>query len=703
MRVSRWLHFFFGFVFCLALISCGGGGGSTRSNNNTTTTTNPMPAIQSVSPSVVSIGSPDTTLTISGSNFVQGSTVMWNGTALTTTFVSSTQLTASIPASALSGNPGSVPVTVTNPTPGGGTSSSMAVALQYPLPSITSLSPNGVVLGSNGFTLTVNGTSFVSGALVYWNSVSRVTTFVNSTQLTATILASDLAVSAGTTASVTVQNPTPSPGYSNVAQFNVENPAPVISFITPNFGFAGLGTQVNITGTGFQQGAVAQAAGITFNTVYNSATSLTAFVSTSAPVGSLAVSVSNPAPSVGPSNSLAFNNNAVGKPTTLTLVNVDNNGQIWTTSPGFMSDNARYFAFQNFLRDTCLEGLAQCMPSTITYTASLSGQNYQIPGAPTPDGRYVPSTLQSGINTKVGDLELADTCIGTTSGCTPGNQVLVPVNRQPNTDTVLGTITPGGRYVSYSTFPAGNLNNIDASAYVFDTCIGAAPNCTPASIPQESSTSGTIQSAIDPSSGHLYAVYTQPGLTNQGPSGDDIYSKVVLRDTCLGAAPGCSPSDVILSDPNSDCSLPTITSNAQWVTYSCTNGSFVQNTCAGASGSCTPTATQVSGATGLSDDGRYVIYTDSSPTIGGHVAGTIPATAMVYDTCNGAASGCTPQAVPVCINSQGALANQACYVDQISADGKYILFNSSATNLSSLLTSTINANNGWYIAPNPLQ
>jgi len=92
-----------------------------------------MPSIQSVSPNAISIGSPDTTLTVSGSNFVQGSTVMWNGTALTTTFVSGTQLTATVPASALSGSAANVSVNVTNP--GVGASSSIAVALQSPPPS----------------------------------------------------------------------------------------------------------------------------------------------------------------------------------------------------------------------------------------------------------------------------------------------------------------------------------------------------------------------------------------------------------------------------------------------------------------------------------------------------------------------------------------------------------------------------------------
>ncbi len=59
--------------------------------------------------------------------------------------------------------------------------------------------------GSPAFTLTVNGTNFVSGSTVRWNGANRTTTFVNSSQLTAAIPASDIVTSG--TASITVQNP----------------------------------------------------------------------------------------------------------------------------------------------------------------------------------------------------------------------------------------------------------------------------------------------------------------------------------------------------------------------------------------------------------------------------------------------------------------------------------------------------------------
>jgi hypothetical protein len=75
--------------------------------------------------------------------------------------------------------------------------------------------------GASGFTLTVNGTGFVPGSVVNWNGSARPTGFASSTQLTATIQASDIA-GAGT-ASVSVTSPLPGGGTSNPAFFDITN------------------------------------------------------------------------------------------------------------------------------------------------------------------------------------------------------------------------------------------------------------------------------------------------------------------------------------------------------------------------------------------------------------------------------------------------------------------------------------------------
>jgi hypothetical protein len=91
--------------------------------------------------------------------------------------------------------------------------------------------------GGAGFKLTVNGTGFVSGSVVNWNGSPRATTFVSGSQLTATVLASDVAKAS--TASVTVVNPSPRGGTSNSVFFSVIDPASVIGLSGSDFGAGG--------------------------------------------------------------------------------------------------------------------------------------------------------------------------------------------------------------------------------------------------------------------------------------------------------------------------------------------------------------------------------------------------------------------------------------------------------------------------------
>jgi hypothetical protein len=99
-------------------------------------------------------------------------------------------------------NTGDVVSSLTSTTASGRRVNARAALVQ---PVITSLAPASATRGGADFILTVNGVNFENGAIVRWNGADRVTTFVSNTQLTAAILAADIA-SAGT-ASVTVFNP----------------------------------------------------------------------------------------------------------------------------------------------------------------------------------------------------------------------------------------------------------------------------------------------------------------------------------------------------------------------------------------------------------------------------------------------------------------------------------------------------------------
>jgi len=95
-----------------------------------------------------------------------------------------------------------------------------AITLNNPSPVITSLSPTTVTAGGPAFTLVVTGTNFVGDSTVYWNGSARATTFINSGQLVAAILTNDIATSGWI--SVTVVNPAPGGGISNILFFTVE-------------------------------------------------------------------------------------------------------------------------------------------------------------------------------------------------------------------------------------------------------------------------------------------------------------------------------------------------------------------------------------------------------------------------------------------------------------------------------------------------
>ncbi len=112
------------------------------------------------------------------------------------------------------------------------------VTAQNPVPSTNQpLVPDAIAPGGTGFTLTVNGTGFVPASVVNWNGSPRATSYVSGSQLTATILASDIATSS--TASVTVSSPSPGGGVSGPLFFPIRTPESSVSFNRSDFSSAG--------------------------------------------------------------------------------------------------------------------------------------------------------------------------------------------------------------------------------------------------------------------------------------------------------------------------------------------------------------------------------------------------------------------------------------------------------------------------------
>ncbi len=113
-----------------------------------------------ISPTSTTSGSAGFTLTLNGVGFTTGSTASFNGAAVATTFVSATQLTAAVPASAIA-SPAVAVVTVS------GSTSMLNFSIEGPVPTLTSISPTTAKTGAN-VTLTVTGSNFNPNTEVIW-------------------------------------------------------------------------------------------------------------------------------------------------------------------------------------------------------------------------------------------------------------------------------------------------------------------------------------------------------------------------------------------------------------------------------------------------------------------------------------------------------------------------------------------------------
>ena len=286
------------------------------------------PKITSLTPATALAGGNAFTLTVAGTGFVSGSTVMWGTTALTTTYGSATSLTAAVTTAQLASS-GTAAITVKNTSTASSVASTFTIAA-----TITSLTPSTAVAGDAAVTtLTVAGTGFVSGSMVMWGATALTTTFGSATSLTAAITATQLA-SAGT-ANITVKTGTAS---SAASAFTIT--APTITTLSPNAGVAGdAAFTLTVTGTGFLSGSKVVWASSELTTTYGSATSLTAAVTTTqlASVGTAKVSVKNTATASSAGSTFTIN---APKITTLAPATATAGGAAFTitvTGTGFLS------------------------------------------------------------------------------------------------------------------------------------------------------------------------------------------------------------------------------------------------------------------------------------------------------------------------------------------------------------------------------
>jgi hypothetical protein len=191
------------------------GGGASTALNLTLIGPASTPVISQVSPATFTAGSGITVISATGSNFTALTALQWNGTNLATALYSSPYsgyyLVASVPANLLT-SPGTASITAYSATASPTTSNALTVTISNPpAPTLTGISPNGGPINT-ATAVTLTGTGFTASSSVALNGQTIPSTYVSTTQLTATFPASSLPPG---NVNVTVTTPAPGGGTSS--------------------------------------------------------------------------------------------------------------------------------------------------------------------------------------------------------------------------------------------------------------------------------------------------------------------------------------------------------------------------------------------------------------------------------------------------------------------------------------------------------
>ncbi len=162
-------------------------------------------------------------------------------------------------------------------------------------------------------------------------------------------------------------------------------------------------------------------------------------------------------------------------------------------------------------------------------------------------------------------------------------------------------------------------------------------------------------------------------------------SSVVAASAASRNAPAVARYEVAVAD-SADGSIDTGTGIARV---------FLHDSCSGATASCLPRMIPISvgfsgadpngpsSSASVTSDGRFVVFASEANNL---VRGDSNGWSDIFlrDTCIGADSSCMPTTTRVSVGSDGAQANGPSYSPAISVDGRFIAFNSAATNLMKL-------------------
>ena len=180
-----------------------------------------LPDVTGLSPAQATVGDANFGITVIGSGFVMGSTVLWNGESRPTGFVSENVLVATVNFADVA-VAGLTFVTVSNPGAQGGLAAMARVfTVLNPTPAVAALEPTEVWTGGPTLVPVVTGQGFVPGSVVLVGGNEVGTTYVSSQRLQAVVPA-DALLRAGAL-NVRVFTPASGGGLSGAAYLRVRD------------------------------------------------------------------------------------------------------------------------------------------------------------------------------------------------------------------------------------------------------------------------------------------------------------------------------------------------------------------------------------------------------------------------------------------------------------------------------------------------
>lgn len=699
----------------------------------------PTPSVTTISPTSVPAASTVFTLVVNGSGFAPSSVIELNGAPQITIFDKfgnnelSTVINPINSQESQFDTPGTIQVGVFTPQPGGGTSNTVPLTVTptaSPVPLITSITPNSVLAGGNGPTITITGSNFVLSSIVTVNGNNRLMQgnargdYVSGTEVEAPLDSTDLAT-AGPLQIAVVNPPAvglnpPGGGTSNILVLNVVNPSPVVTAVSPSVLVAGITTgSLGVQGSGFDSASEVLINGSGRPTTFSGSQLVAALASGDlAAAGTYTVQVVNPAPGGGVSGTLPFSvipsSAGLGLPELVDVATDGaqaNDGAAGPVNSGpAMDPSGRFVIFVS------------------SSTNLLETTTINPPPNPLTNGEP--------------NIFLRDTCFGVATGCVPrtilvnvgpGGSIVNGINSQPvlaNGPSSQPVVDLNGTEVAFTSLATDlvsgiNFDGTTSQVFVANPCagVGSTTACTQSttliSVATDGMTPGnsaSSQSSISAEGRFIAFVST---ATNLVAGATTSAQEVFLRDTCLGVAvTACIPTTYLVSTP--DGTTPADGTSSQPVVVSSTKtGQFVVFTstatnlgggsggaqevyrtgfCFGIKKGCTAsTAALIStpdgttfadGASGeptMTPDGRFIAFASTATVLGVASGGTQEI--YMRDTCQGVTTGCTPATSLISVAPDGSSpANALSENPSLGSTGQFVAFASLATNLSSTAT-----------------